>query len=349
MPRSNRPATLAGVRELSTVLALDEDTQRRAMELAGVMPGKSDWLRYLDRFLVTVGTLLVVAGIIAFFAWNWAELHRLVRLALIQGGLLGSVVLAWRLGMDTPAGRAGLLAAAVLVGVVLAVYGQVYQTGADPYGLFLAWALLILPWVLIGRQAGLWLLLLLLLNLTVILYWIQVLHPPPGWWQLTQLLGPLVWLGSSVMDWRLASWLFALNAVAVFAWEFFSGAGPSWLRGRMFPRAAALIALYTVLGPTLVLIFAASVEFGANVNVVSPLLFAGVLAVCLWYYQFRRPDLFILTAAIFSVILLVMALAVRYLFDDADSLLVLAMLLIVQVAGAALWLRKLTQRLEFGS
>ena len=39
-----------------------------------------------------------------------------------------------------------------------------------------------------------------LLNLTLILYYTQVLHPPDGWWELARLLGPLVWLGSTVTD-----------------------------------------------------------------------------------------------------------------------------------------------------
>ena len=49
-------------------------------------------------------------------------------------------------GLDAVAGRISLFATAFLSGILLAVFGQVYQTGADPYGLFLAWALLILPW-----------------------------------------------------------------------------------------------------------------------------------------------------------------------------------------------------------
>ena len=34
-----------------------------------------------------------------------------------------------------------------MIGLSLAVIGQVYQTGADSYLLFLIWTLLILPWL----------------------------------------------------------------------------------------------------------------------------------------------------------------------------------------------------------
>lgn len=344
MEPSGVPATRANVDNLAIGLALDAATQRRARELAGLVPDPRDWARYLDRFLAVTGALLIVAGIATFFAWNWAELHRLVKFALLQGGLLGAVLLAWRLGIDSVGGRASLLAAGCLIGVLLAVFGQVYQTGADPYTLFLGWACLLLPWALIGRQAGLWLLWVLLLNLVLILYWLQVLHPPAGPWQLAQLLGPVVWLAATVTDWRLASLLFALNVTAIVAWELASHLGLPAARGRWFPRLIALIALYTVLGPTFALILGASVGLRGETAVVSPLLFAGALAICLWYYQYRRLDLFMLTVTLFGAVLVIMAIAVRELVSGWESLLPLALLLIGQVAGVAWWLRCVAQR-----
>ncbi|MDZ7645454.1 MAG: DUF2157 domain-containing protein [Woeseiaceae bacterium] len=337
-------ATHAAVDGLATALALDEAAYRRAVDLAGLAPDRAAFLRNLDRFLMAVGAMLIVAGVAAFFAWNWAGLHHMAKFALLQGGIVGAVILAWRLEPDSAGGRAALFAAAFLVGVLLAVFGQVYQTGADPYGLFVAWALLILPWVIVGRQAGLWLLLQVLLNLALILYWIQVLYPPEGWWQLSQLLGPLVWLGSTVMDWRLASLLFVLNAGAVVAWELAAARGVPWLQSRVYPRLTGLIALYTVLGPTLVMIFVASLDEQAQLAIVSPALFVAVFAATLWYYQYRRFDLFMLTMAMFGGILVIMALAIRHAFEGYGSPLLLAALLIGLVGGAAFWLRAIAQR-----
>jgi hypothetical protein len=105
-----------------------------------------------------------------------------------------------------------------------------------------------------AHQAGLWIVLQLLLNLTLILYYTQMLHPPSGWWQLSQLLGPLAWLGTTVMDSTLASYLFALNMLALIAWEYASSRSIVWLQGRLFPRLFAFIALCTVLLRTLVII-----------------------------------------------------------------------------------------------
>jgi uncharacterized membrane protein len=67
-----------------------------------------------------------------------------------------------------------LTGASVLVGVLFAVFGQIYQTGANAYDFFLAWAIFVTLWVLISNFAPLWLLYLVLINTTFILYSQQV-------------------------------------------------------------------------------------------------------------------------------------------------------------------------------
>jgi len=67
-----------------------------------------------------------------------------------------------------------LTGAAVLVGVLFAVFGQIYQTGANAYDFFLAWTVFVTLWVLVSNFAPLWLLYLILINTTFILYSQQV-------------------------------------------------------------------------------------------------------------------------------------------------------------------------------
>ena len=343
------PAAYSNVQEMAEQLKLSAVAYRRAVDIAGLSPDRARWLRYIDRFLSAVGAALIVAGIAAFFAWNWADLHHLAKFALIQGGIIAAVIIAWRLGLNSTTGGISLFAAAFLTGTLLAVFGQVYQTGADPYGLFLTWALLILPWAIIARQAGIWLLLQLLLNLTVIMYYTQVLHPPEGWWQLAQLLGPLVWLGMTVMDSVLASYLFVLNVAALAIWEFGAQRGIAWMQGRVYPRLTAVAALSTVLLPTLVMIVVAGFAEKTELSVVSPILLAAATGTCIYYYQRQRHDLFILTCSLLGAIMVVTSFSIRYLFVDTGSLLVLAVLVIAQVAGAAWWLRQVARRWEQAS
>lgn len=347
--RAERVATYANVQEMAVRLGLSEAAYARAMDVAGLEPDRESWLRYIDRFLAAVGALLIVAGIAAFFAWNWADLSHTVKFAVIQIGIAGAVLLAWRFGIDSVAGRSSLFAAAFLIGTLLAVYGQVYQTGADPYSLFLTWIVLILPWAIIGRQTGIWMLVQILLNLTVIMYYTQVLNPPDGWWQLAQLLGPLVWLGTTVTDSTLASYLFALNAVAVVAWEFGARLGVGWMQGTLFPRLTSIAALSTVLIPTLIIVVVAGFDGAAGLSAISPILLLAATSACLYYYQFERRDLFILTCCVLAVILVITSFAIRYSFEGSASLLGLAVLIIAQVAGAAWWLRDVARRWEAGS
>jgi uncharacterized membrane protein len=346
MGQSRTAASHGHVHEFATELKLDAAAYRRTIELAQLSPSRDCWLQYFDRFLTAVGSLLIVAGVTAFFAWNWAGLDPMIKFGLIQIGIMGCVVVSWRLGIDSVGGRSSLFAAAFLVGVLLAVFGQVYQTGADPYGLFLGWAVLILPLVWIGRQAGLWLLFLLLVNLGVIMYWTQVLHPPEGWWQLAQLLGPVVWLGTTITNSTLASYLFALNALALLAWEYAGEQGLSWCQGRLFPRLTAFLALSTVLIPTVLMVFIASLDGNPALTVISPLLYLWASAACLYYYQRRKLDLLILTQCLFGAIMVVMALSIRFMFEGFESALLLAFLLVAQTAAAAYWLRGVARRWE---
>ena len=163
-------------------------------------------------------------------------------------------------------------------------------------------------------------LLQILLNLTVIMYYTQVLNPPDGWWQFSQLLGPLVWLGTTIMDSTLVSYLFALNAVALVIWECGAGRRITWMQGSLFPRLIAFSTLGTVLIPTLIIIVAAGFEEKTGLSVISPVLLLAATGARLY----QRYDLFILIC----------------------SLLILAILVIAQVAGAAWWLRQIAQRWE---
>src|SRR5690606_38724138 len=95
--------------------------------------------------------------------------------------------------------------AAVAVGGLLALVGQIYQTGADPWQLFLLWAVLLLPWLLVVRTVFLGMLCALLLNLAAALY--------------LNVFNGRFWFGAT-LHWTTAGLLLALmNAVLLALWE----------------------------------------------------------------------------------------------------------------------------------
>ncbi|MEM6456810.1 MAG: DUF2157 domain-containing protein, partial [Acidobacteriota bacterium] len=107
--------------------------------------------RWLDHGLLFLGLGLALSGVVFFFAYNWEGMHRLVKLGLVEAGIAAAFSVAALSGLSGLRGKLALLTSSVLVGVCLAVFGQVYQTGADPWELFASWALLILPWTLLSR------------------------------------------------------------------------------------------------------------------------------------------------------------------------------------------------------
>jgi uncharacterized membrane protein len=97
----------------------------------------------LDQLLLVLGAGLVLSRILFFFAYNWNALSRWSRfgIILVSPGWFHSWS-DWK-GLDTLGGQALLTASSVLLGIFLAVFGQVYQTGADAWTFFVGWGALV--------------------------------------------------------------------------------------------------------------------------------------------------------------------------------------------------------------
>jgi uncharacterized membrane protein len=286
--------------------------EQAALRLAGLVPDRAGWRAFLDQLSLWLGTLALAAAIVFFFAFNWDSLGRLAKLGLVEAAIAGALVAAWRLDLDSMAGKAALTLLALLVGALLALTGQIYQTGADTYELFAWWAVLILPWVLVGRFTPLWLVWLALLNLAV-------------WFYFT-----LAWIDEAPM-WTLL----ALDSLALAAWEAGHRAGLGWLRDTWPPRLAAIASgvMATFLGVWSIL------DGGAG--------FLGWLAwigsIWLWYRHVRL-DLFMLAGGLLSLIVVVAALLSKLTLDSGSGgYLLVGLAVIAMSAGGAMWLNRLAR------
>jgi len=132
------------------------------------------WWQWAHTVLRLSGVLLLIAGIIYFFAYNWEYLKPWTKLTLVELILVGTFIGAMVKSIDRLSGQIYLFAASFFVGVFLAVYGQIYQTGADSYELFLGWSILISAWVIISNFSPTWFLFILIVNAGVYFYWWQV-------------------------------------------------------------------------------------------------------------------------------------------------------------------------------
>src|SRR5690554_4414865 len=105
--------------------AIPRDEVAQAVAQAGLYPSGRAWSAFLDRLLLWLGMLALVCGVLFFIAYNWVEMGRWLRFGLVQAALVVAIgVYGWSLGQGVVA-RVSLLAAALLLGVLLALFGQV--------------------------------------------------------------------------------------------------------------------------------------------------------------------------------------------------------------------------------
>jgi uncharacterized membrane protein len=292
---------------------------RRALELGGVLPTSDGWRHYLDRLLLFMGAAMLAAGVIFFLAHNWQELGRYTKFGLVEALMLVALALVWRLGLDRASGKAALLITALLTGALLALVGQTYQTGADTFELFAAWAVAVLPWVLVARFPALWVLWLALVNLAVTLYF-QIFH---GW--LGVVFGPerQLWL------------LFWLNTAALVIWEAAAASGVVWLRERWVARliATASGAFVTALAVLAVIDWKAS-------GVLNTLAWIAWLVAAYAFYRVHIKDVYMLAGGVLSAIIVTATFLGKHLIrTEAFGFLLVGLIVIGMSAAGGYWLK----------
>lgn len=163
---------------------------------------KKEWNRFLSIFLLAVGIGFTVSGIIFFFAYNWNDLPKFAKLGIVEVLLVSSVLLTVFTRWSRIVKQILLTGATFLIGTLFAVFGQIYQTGADAYDLFLGWTLFTILWAVAARFAPLWLTFIGLLCTTIWLYNIQIASR--GSWEMILLANAVTWicaLATVITEW----------------------------------------------------------------------------------------------------------------------------------------------------
>ena len=308
--------------------ALDATAATAARDALGPAPDTALWRWFLDRFALWLGIALCAAGAICFIAANWEHLGKFTRLYGMQALVIAAVAVAARLGLARLGGQAALWLAMVLLGGLLALIGQTYQTGADTWELFTLWAALALPWAFAGRHAAIWLL------------WIAVANIALGLWADT--------MGGALLDDEHSLMLVGLFDLALFlGWRFAAGRWPEF-GGDGGPRLLTAAALFCLSVPAITSALAnGGPRLGHEVLVWS----AGV-AVLLAVELRRRRDRAVLAMTVIAMIgvstVWLFQLMSRYVFERHNEPAALWLLLAVAVLGEATagawWLRRMDRR-----
>ena len=124
------------------------------------------WKKLMKGLILSLGVGWFVLGVLFFFAYNWDELHRFTKLGLAQLIFVIFAALAWKSRLSPLIKNILLTGTAVLVGVLFALLGQIYQSGANAYDFFLAWFVAILIWAFYFFFEPFWLLLIVLANIS---------------------------------------------------------------------------------------------------------------------------------------------------------------------------------------
>ena len=104
----------------------------------------------IKKFFLLFSVVFLIAGVTSFTAYNWANMSNIEKLVvpsvLIVVGLVAYLFLEKEIYKNL-----AIFFSSFMIGTLFAVYGQVYQTGADTWILFRNWAIfLIIPIVATG-------------------------------------------------------------------------------------------------------------------------------------------------------------------------------------------------------
>jgi len=212
-----------------------------------------------------------------------------------------------------------------LVGPLLAIYGQTYQTGADPYGLFLTWCALIIPWAVLGNFAAIWVLALLLLDVSLVLFYAQVLTPTNT---ADSLLLPLL--------------IAALHAVAICAWEWQIRRDKPLMDEDWALRLIAVSGFVALFIPAAVLVFQDTKSGIAGL--IGAVGLWGAVAGTMYYYRRVRPDRFMVVLAATAAMAWITVVVARLIFDILDletfGMILMAAFVIWEITFGLKWYRR---------
>ena len=307
---------------------LTADGRQAALEF---LHPHSQWTLWVSRLLLVFGSALVLSGVVYFFAFNWVLIPAAIKLGSVQSGVLAAVAAACYCGLKRTGGQVLLLAASVFVGVFLAVFGQIYQTGADAYQLFLSWSLLIMGWSVISNFAPQWTLWLAVTNVALVLWWRQAALP------------------TYEMSFLIFAWLALFNGAALGLREWGAQRGYNWVAARWTRVLLTLVTLGVLLIPVLWMI-------GQGGDMTDSILLTGIIGlmghVALYAtYRYVLRDLWALAVTVLSICLILEVVIFRMLDEVFMNYLALAwcalgMATLGIFAAAVIYLRSVTGQLR---
>lgn len=307
--------------------AISPEHMADAEQVANLTPNSQQWQQFLNVVFLWIGCIAMACAVIFFFAHNWSGMNRLMKFALLECLLLTCIFCYLKLQTNQNVAGAVLILACLLVGAVMALFGQTYQTGADPWQLFFNWALVITPWALVTRFSIMWLIWILLCNLAIALY-CDVNNNPLS-----------VVFNTQVSEFWLT---FLFNLACFVSWQYLSQSH-QWMQQNWLTRVLAVLTGICLTG----LALEAVIEI-TLVDLLALVTWCITLLALYYCYRVKQLDLFMLAGGCLSFILVVTTwFATQFhLYEDMFAYLTLAFIVLTLGVVSTIWLKQLQKELH---
>lgn len=301
--------------------------EARKLALEQISP-PLNWGLWTARILLALGTTLILSGIIFFFAYNWHRIGDFAKLGGIQLAIIACVGAACFLPLSKLPAKLLMLSASVLVGVFMAVFGQIYQTGADAWQLFFYWLILTFGWTLLSSFPAQWIFSLIIAHLFLMTWWAQAVNPTRDMINLIDIM------------------FISLNAVTLIAFEFGKARKVEWLDNFWLRPLLSIALLYFATAPVIARLL-------INYKGSSLTIAAGIGAICIalmfLVYRYRLKDIKSLSLTIMAMCgIAVTAIwkAVMQSVDEIGAAFIMGVITLAVFAVAITYIRKISKQLE---
>ena len=326
MKQNNRNALL----DLISVGRIKQENIEEVLTIANLKPTSYEFLVFLRTLLVWVGAISLIMSLLFFMAFNWGELGHFTKFMIVESIMLLSVLSYLFLDKFELLKKVSLMLSSISLGILLALIGQTYQTGADPWQLFAVWALFMTPWAVVASFSGLWILWILLINLGALLFF--------------QKFDLSIFALFEVQN-TLLLLTFTLNTTLWILWEFLAPKYETF-RSQISINFLAFFSLASVSTLVIFNLF----EFSEGRLALYFVLYVLTLASVYYIYRIREVNLYMMSLYALSLFFLSISLLIRFMFEIEHDFVVGTILTLALIIGLTTfivsWMKKLRKELS---
>ena len=314
--------------ELIDAERISKENIDEVLDVSEAYSTTNEFLNFLKIVLVWLGATALVLALLFFMAFNWHELGRISKFMMIEAIMATLIIFYIFLDNYKFIQQVLLMILTVVLGILLALIGQTYQTGADPWQLFAFWAFFMSPWAVVARFSGIWLLWIVLLNLSTILYY--------------QKFDLSILMFSRGVD-ELVLLIFALNSFLWIIWALLSKKYSAF-QDRFIINILAFLSFFTI-STLFIKTFDLSFHFNA-LNKWFPLLYIVFMASVYYLYRVRTLNIYMMSLYALSLFLVSLNILIPFIIMAlASNIILLLLSLLVLIVGLTIlmvsWLKSL--------